>query len=120
MHEMGIVRRLLRQVRELQAANGDGAVREIRVQLGPLSGVEAELVRSAFQQLRDSEALTEAILTIESVALEASCRACEHRFQPLQFRFRCPRCGANDTEITQGDGVILESISLAQPLQEFV
>jgi hydrogenase nickel incorporation protein HypA/HybF len=119
MHELGIVRRLLTQVRELQAANGSAAVREIRVQLGPLSGVEAELMLTAFQQLRDREALTETILTIESVPLKACCRACAHQFQPLQFRFQCPRCGASDTEITQGDGVILESISLAQPLQEF-
>jgi hydrogenase nickel incorporation protein HypA/HybF len=118
MHELGIVRRLLSYVRELQAANGGGAVREIRVQLGPLSGVEAELLLSAFQQLRDRETLTETILTIESVTLEACCRACDHRFQPLQFRFHCPRCGSSETEITQGDGVILESISLAQPLQE--
>jgi hydrogenase nickel incorporation protein HypA/HybF len=120
MHELGIVCRLLSHVRELQAANGGGSVREIRVQLGPLSGVEAELMLSAFQQLRDRESLTEAIFIIESVELEARCRACDHRFQPLQFRSHCPRCGASEIEILQGDGVILESISLAQPLQEFV
>lgn len=116
MHELGIVRRLLSQVRELQAANGGGAVREICVQLGPLSGVEAELMQSAFQQLRVPAALSEATLTITSVALEACCRACDLHFQPPLFRFRCPLCGGDDTEILQGDGVILESVALAQPL----
>ena len=48
MHEMSLARCLLAQVGHLVEAHGGGTVRSIRVQLGPLSGVEPLLLASAF------------------------------------------------------------------------
>ena len=118
MHEMSIVRRLLDQVTELQRANGGGNVREIRVQVGPLSGVEAELMLSAFALLRGRAQLESAALAIDEVPLLAHCRTCSSDFAPVKFHFSCPACGAASTEITQGEAIMLESITLDDTLQE--
>lgn len=118
MHEMNIMRRLLDQVTELQRANGGGAVREIRVQVGPLSGVEAELMLSAFALLSGPAQLESATLAIDEVPLLVHCRACSSDFTPVKFHFSCPACGATNTVITQGEAIVLECITLDDTLQE--
>jgi hydrogenase nickel incorporation protein HypA/HybF len=114
MHEFSLVRSLLQQVRQLAADHGGGAVRHVRLQLGPLSGFEPALLLSAWQQSRDDGGLSRAELEIESVPLEAVCQNCSGTFQPLQFRFVCPVCGSGDTNVVRGDGVVLESIVLEE------
>ena len=48
MHEMSLVRSLLAQADEIAAAEG-GTLKTVRVQLGPLSGVEGTLMLSAWR-----------------------------------------------------------------------
>jgi hydrogenase nickel incorporation protein HypA/HybF len=112
MHEMSLVRSLLAQVRELAKAHGGAVVQRIRVQVGPLSGVEPLLLASAWEQLRGEAAMPQATLELEEVPLEARCRACDGVFQPVRFRFRCPLCGSSETDVVRGDGVVLHSIEL--------
>jgi hydrogenase nickel incorporation protein HypA/HybF len=112
MHEMSLVRSLLAQVEELVASNGGGTLRRVRVQVGPLSGVEPALMASAWDQLFSSEANGAATLEIEHVPLVARCRPCDRAFRPVRFRFRCPVCGGGETDVVSGDGVILHSIVL--------
>ncbi len=110
MHEMSLARALLGQVAELAAVHGGGAVREVRVQLGPISGVEPVLLAAAFDRLRSGAAVGSAALSIEEVSLAARCGACGAEFEPLKFRFHCPTCGSGETDVVRGDGVILHSI----------
>lgn len=118
MHERSLVRSLVDQVRQIAARNGGGSVRKVVVQMGPLSGTEPELVLTAWQEMRrgapDDEAMfAEAVLSIAQVPLVARCRECELTFEPANFRFRCPACGSVRTETIAGDGVVLDSIELA-------
>ena len=112
MHEMSLIRSLLTQVRELVHEHGAGIVRNVRVQVGPLSGVEPLLMASAWTGLRGTVALGEATLDVEQVPLEAACRTCDNVFQPVRFCFSCPKCGGTETEVVRGDGVVLHSIVL--------
>jgi hydrogenase nickel incorporation protein HypA/HybF len=112
MHEMSLIRSLLAQVRELVKEHGGGIVRGIRVQVGPLSGVEPLLLASAWTHLRGAAALGEATLDVEQVPLEAVCRTCDNVFQPVRFCFRCPTCRGTETDVVRGDGVVLHSIVL--------
>jgi len=113
MHEMSLVRTLLAQVGEIVAANGGSALRCVRVQVGPLAGVEPALMATAWKQLSADAGCGDATLEVEEVPLVAHCRGCDRTFQPLHFRFRCPTCGTAETETISGDGVILQSVVLA-------
>ena len=93
-------------------AHGGGTVRSIRVQLGPLSGVEPLLLASAWERVRCDATLGEATLEVEEVPLEARCRTCHNEFQPVRFCFRCPRCGGTETDVVRGENVVLRSIVL--------
>ena len=112
MHELSLVRSLLNQVERLVADHGGGIVREIRLQCGPLSGIEPVLMRSAFELLKGEHAFAAATLVIAEVTLAVRCGNCQTTFHPVRFHFVCPECGCGDTEVTQGESVVLESIEL--------
>jgi hydrogenase nickel incorporation protein HypA/HybF len=113
MHETSLVRSLLAQVDELCAAHGGDSIQEVRVELGPLSGVEPLLMADAFNRQRgDWAAAATAKLIVDRVPLEVRCLACGNGFQPARFNFRCPGCQSGDTKIVRGDGVLLQCIIL--------
>jgi hydrogenase nickel incorporation protein HypA/HybF len=121
MHELSLVRSLVTQVEQLVADHGGGIVREIRLQCGSLSGVEPALMKSAFELLKHKTALGDATLVIEEIALAARCGKCQTMFHSERFHFVCPQCGSIDTEVVQGESVVLESIELEPHLErEFV
>jgi hydrogenase nickel incorporation protein HypA/HybF len=112
MHEVSLVRSLLEQVARLAAEHGGGAVEEIRVEVGPLSGVEPLLLRSAFDRLAPASAAPAARLRIDEVELTCRCRECSRSTVLEDFRFRCVECGSGSVEVTGGDAFRLLDFTL--------
>ena len=119
MHEQSLVNALLRQVEQVRRQHGGGRVTEVRVELGPLAGVEPLLLVSAFEQLAPGTSAAEATLVIDEVALTAECTSCLCEFEVKDFDFRCPGCGGN-VRVIRGDAFQLVSVSLqeTEPSQE--
>ncbi|HEV3021530.1 MAG TPA: hydrogenase maturation nickel metallochaperone HypA [Pirellulales bacterium] len=115
MHEASLVRTLIEQVDRLASEHAATAVDEVRVRIGPLSGVEPYLVAAAFERFAPAGAT----LVIDEVPLTARCRGCGESFEVESFRFRCPRCDSADVEVIEGDGFMLESITIrrVEPLE---
>lgn len=114
MHEVSLVRSLIRQVETIVADEGGGTVTGIHVSIGPLSGVEPLLVRSAFDQLAETSQAAGAKLTIDCTQLEAICRACGRSFVIESFRFRCTACQSSSVRVTGGDEFRLLSVSIEE------
>lgn len=112
MHERSLMRALLRQVESLVEEHDGTGVDEIRVQLGPLSGVEPLLLASAFDELSGDGIARGARLSINEVPLAARCLDCGLDFELDAARFRCPVCTSGRTRIKQGDGLVLESVTI--------
>jgi hydrogenase nickel incorporation protein HypA/HybF len=114
MHELSLARALLRQVEELRQSHRADGVRTVRVSVGEFSGVEADLLSSAFCELTEGTPMEGARLSIERVPLEARCAVCEHEFPVRTFRFVCPHCEARDVWIVRGEELMLETLTLAE------
>jgi len=112
MHEYSLVRNLLSQVDEIIASHGGGTLRVVRVQIGPLAGIEPTLIRSVWEQLRCEAGHGACTLELEEVPLVAHCRDCDLDFRPVRFRFHCPHCGSTRTDVVTGDAILLDSIVL--------
>ena len=115
MHEHSLVRALLEQVDRLSADHGGNSVREVRVQLGPLSGVEPLLVSSAFERLKQGTSAADAQLVIDNVLLAAVCCACGQESEIDDYCFRCCHCGHDEVRVVRGDGFCLESVTVDSP-----
>lgn len=116
MHEASLVASVLRQVDDLVIRSGGGRIEQIRVEVGPLAGVETILLKEAFLRLRNGTSGEDAELVIDSVDLGCRCRHCRHEYRSHALLFACPACGG-DVDVTSGDSVILHSITLAQPAE---
>lgn len=112
MHERSLALALLNQVVAHAAAQGGVRVEEVRVQIGPLGGVEPLLLQSAFEEVALGSIAAGACLRIDEVPLVARCLDCEDEFVVERFRFHCPACSSGRTRLIQGDGVMLQSIRI--------
>lgn len=117
MHEASLVKSLLKQLSELVAQHGGGCIREIRVEVGLLAGIEPLLFHEAFQRERSGTLAADAELVIAPVGLTCHCQSCQLDFVTNTLEFSCPKCGAKQIKILGGDTVILQSFTLAPAIE---
>jgi hydrogenase nickel incorporation protein HypA/HybF len=113
MHEASLVTALLRQVAELAQANDHGQIVEIRVEVGPLSGVEPVLLHEAFERLKVDTIGAAAKLSIDAVDLSCLCLQCGQHYTTPTCEFVCPMCQSPRVQVTGGDALLLESVTFA-------
>lgn len=114
MHERSIVRALLKQVHELQTERGAERVVAVRISVGEFSGVEADLLRSAFEELVDDSPIRGARLELRAIPLTAHCPLCSYEFAVMNFQFQCPKCEESRVNIVRGEGLVVESVTLEE------
>lgn len=112
MHEQSLIKSLLQQVEAIRQQHGANFVKTVRVEVGPLSGVEPLLLASCFKQFspRDGNFPTE--LVVSEVPLLARCNECSVEFEVQNYTFRCPTCGAG-VQVTSGEGIYLIDVELS-------
>jgi hydrogenase nickel incorporation protein HypA/HybF len=113
MHEYSLMTALMDRVEAEAAAHRALAVHRVRVRIGELSGVEPELLESAFAIVRAGTICEAAALDIERVAARWVCSACR-RPLPAGERLQCPACGA-PAALAAGDEILLGQIELEVP-----
>lgn len=112
MHEFSLVRMLLAQVAEVMSSHRAESVERIRVEMGPLSGAEPELVSMAFDQLVEDSPCRGATLMIERVPLSCRCGGCDSEFDLIGCRFQCPYCNSCSVQVTRGDEFRLLDVTI--------
>lgn len=109
MHEFSVAHSILQAVTEVRIQRRLGPVQRVTIELGEFSGVEAALLRSAFDELTEPQGRTE--LVIESAPLEARCVQCQSLFRVVDFQFHCPRCDHTEVQIVRGEELKLVSVT---------
>ncbi|MCA9159875.1 MAG: hydrogenase maturation nickel metallochaperone HypA [Planctomycetales bacterium] len=118
MHEQSLVKALCAQILVAAAPLAADKIRQVKVAIGPLSGVDPILVQSAVEQVRTGYGLTQCELQIEHVELEALCRDCHSRFTIKDFVFRCAECKSSKVQVTQGDEFQLLSVTVEEMISD--
>ena len=80
--------------------------------MGPLSGVERELVELAWRQLVPQTVCSDSALVLEEIPLCCRCRGCGHGFQLSKISFVCPECSSDSIEVTGGDEFRLLDVTI--------
>ena len=112
MHELSVCMALLDQVRRIATERNATQVSRIVLQVGPLSGVEPELLRSAYPIAAAGTIAAEADLVIEDTAVIIRCRNCGAESDVAANRLVCARCDSLRTSLVSGDEMILQSLEL--------
>jgi hydrogenase nickel incorporation protein HypA/HybF len=112
MHELSVCLALMQQVERIAREHAATRVERIRLRIGPLSGVEAELLRQAFPLASDATVAAGAELVIEPAAVVVQCANCEAQSEVPPNRLLCLSCGDFRTRLVSGDEMLLESLEL--------
>lgn len=112
MHELSVCMALLEQVQAIADDRGAAAVTEIVIGIGPLSGVEADLLRRAYPLAAAGTIAADATLLIRHSDVCVRCSQCGNESTVPPNRLTCPRCGDFRTHVVTGDELVLERVEL--------
>lgn len=112
MHELAIAEALIEQADEIRQANGARRVTAIHVQVGPLSGVVAALLESAFPLAAAGTRLEGASLDCSETPIRVHCQTCGAETEARINALICGACGDWRTQVISGDALILERLEL--------
>jgi hydrogenase nickel incorporation protein HypA/HybF len=110
MHEYSIVSALLDRVEGEARRHARAEVLGIRVRIGELSGVDAELLRSAWSLAREGTRCAHAEIELAGEAARWVCPRCAGGIEAGAV-LRCRRCGVPG-RLAAGDALVLERIEM--------
>jgi hydrogenase nickel incorporation protein HypA/HybF len=110
MHEYSIVQALLEKVESEARSRRACAVRRLHVRIGEASGVEIDLLKTAYDVFRERTICEGADLDIRPVAARWECPRCLEEI-PRGSILRCGNC-ASPARLAEGDEIILDRIEM--------
>lgn len=102
MHEYSLVMSLIERVESEARQRSAKAIRRISIRVGELSGVEAELLSSAFEIARTGTACESAHLDVTREPARWACSQCEVTLDHSKS-LRCPACDAAGKLVAGGE-----------------
>ncbi|NJK88391.1 MAG: hydrogenase maturation nickel metallochaperone HypA [Myxococcales bacterium] len=115
MHELSICQALLDQVTDLARDHRAQSVRSIEVSIGPLSGVEPDLLERAFSVAKIATVAELSELRLRVDVVKVVCESCGAESQVEPNRLLCGACGDWHTRVCSGRDLILSRVELELP-----
>ncbi len=113
MHEMSICQGLISQVEQIAKEKGAGQVDSILLSIGPLSGVEPELLERAFVVAKAETVAKNVELEIETGPIIIECRSCGVSGEAEVNKLLCGSCNSWQVDLKQGDELLLMRLELS-------
>ncbi len=114
MHELAVCQALIAQVETVAHQQQAQRVVEISVDIGPLSGVEPQLLEQAFSIASAGTLADGAQLNINSLPVRVECSDCGQISEVLPTRLICTHCGNWQTRVISGDELLLTTVEVCR------
>lgn len=114
MHELSVCVALIEQVVDVARQQDAVSVDRIVLKVGPLSGIEPDLLENAYPLAAAGTLAADAELVIESTDVIVRCSECETESQVLPNRLLCASCGGYRTQVVSGDEMILQRLEFSK------
>lgn len=112
MHEISVCQALVEQVVGIALQHQAHAVKHIRLQIGPLSGIESALLQNAYPIASAGTLAENAALHIERLPVRVRCQQCGAESDVQPNCLVCGCCGDYRTQLLSGDEMLLASVEL--------
>ena len=116
MHEIGVVRSMLRTVEDFCDENGvkKEDVEEIVIDNGELSLVITQYVYDVYGPLIKGTAFENTKLTVNEIPGLAECEDCDEIFNVVENKGYCPNCGSFEKQVLSGQDFTIREIHLKE------
>lgn len=112
MHELSVCLSILQQVDAIARERGASRASRIELRIGPLSGVEPDLLRNAWPLAAAGSLAEHAELAISESGIVVHCDSCGAESEATPNRLACPACRDFRTRVVSGDEMILQRVEL--------
>ncbi|WP_024786775.1 MULTISPECIES: hydrogenase/urease nickel incorporation protein HypA [unclassified Lebetimonas] len=112
MHEYSIVDSLLQLADEHARKNNAKKVTKLEIKIGILSGVEPDLLQTAFETFKEGTICEEAEFIMKIQPVVVRCKNCGYKTELKKDEYRCPKCNSGNLEIIDGEDMYLMSLEL--------
>ena len=112
MHELALCQAMMSQVETIAREHRASRVTSITLGIGPLAGVEAQLLQHAYPIASAGTVAEGAALVIEATPVRVRCKRCDAESDALVNRLVCGHCGDWHTDLVSGDEMLLVSVEL--------
>ncbi len=112
MHEMSICESIVSVIEQQAVAQSFRKVNMVRLEIGPLAGVEIAALRFSFDVVTRGSVAQGARLEVIELPVHARCVACDKSID-VRTRFdACPICGGYQVQITGGDELRIKDVEV--------
>ena len=112
MHEMSICESILGILKEQAAAQKFETVKRVRLEIGPLSGVEIEALKFGFDVVTRGSLAESAALEIVETQASAWCMPCGETVAIRERFDACPKCGSHQLQVTTGEELRIKELEV--------
>lgn len=112
MHEMSICESVINVIEQQAVAQAFQKVNRVRLEIGPLAGVELEALRFSFGVVCKGGLADGAKLEVIELPIEAWCMQCAEKTVVSQRYDACPTCGSFQVQITGGDELRIKDMEV--------
>ena len=112
MHEYSIVQSLLDSCEEHARENNSTNVTKVIVKIGVLSGVEPDLLQTAFDTFKEKTVCEKAEFIINHQKVVISCLSCDEETTLEKHEFSCPKCLSKQIKVIDGEDMFLMSLEM--------
>jgi hydrogenase nickel incorporation protein HypA/HybF len=112
MHELAVCQALIEQVERVARENSARRILSVTVAVGPLSGVEAQLLEHAYPLAAAGTVAEQARLIVQSVPVRVRCRTCHAETAATANRLLCGSCNDWQVDVVAGEEMLLQRVEI--------
>ncbi len=112
MHEMSICEGIVSVIEEQAIAQSFSKVKMVRLEIGPMAGVETEALKFSFDVVTKNGIADGARLEIVELPIDAWCMVCAQQVAVKQRYDACPKCESYQVQITGGDELRIKEMEV--------
>lgn len=112
MHELSLATAMMEQLEEVLRRELADVVVSVEVELGAMSGVDAEAFEFAFPMAAEGGPVEGARLVLIEVPLQVRCAACKQDGSPPPPMLHCVHCGNPAVQVTAGRDFLIKSLEV--------
>jgi hydrogenase nickel incorporation protein HypA/HybF len=112
MHELSVCQALIRELDMLARRESARRITRVVVRIGPLCGIEPQLLRQAYPLASAGTMAADAELILENLPIRVQCESCGAESEAAVNRLVCGVCGDYHTRLLSGDEMLLAHVEI--------
>lgn len=117
MHEIGVVRQVLRTVEEFAKENDVKKIDELVLDIGELSLIIPQYVEDIYPTVVKGTILDGAKLIMNIIPGLAECDDCDEIFNVVEHEGYCPNCGSFEKTVLSGKDFTIREVHIAENVE---